>query len=228
MRRRGLYAEFRSPRRRRQRQRQPDRERIELHQRHAAGELPERLLGLSCRQLGHYHVKHQRGHRGQRHQLGDFRRGKTLTLQGTATNSTIGGIISDGTNAGQTTAITKTGTGTWTFGGSSTYTGATTVTGGTLATTNAVQGFGLNLSGVSVGGSGTLSLLNNGSVSFTNGTLAYNIANSASGATIGNVDRVSGTGSNIITVGSLTTTSPAATCSSISPAPTGSASARVP
>ena len=73
-----------------------------------------------------------------------------------------------------------------------------------------MQSFGTNLSGISIQGAGTLSLRNDSSVSFTNGTSAYNIANSASGATI-NVDRVTGIGTNTITVGNLTTTSTAVT-----------------
>lgn len=131
-----------------------------------------------------------------------------FTLGGTnAGTNVFAGRIPNG--SGGTTAVTKTGIGTWALSGSNTYTGATTVSAGTLAGTNAVQSFGTSLSGISIQGSGTLSLRNDSSVSFTNGTSAYNIANSASGATI-NVDRVTGTGSNTITVGNLTTTSTAA------------------
>jgi len=79
-----------------------------------------------------------------------------------------------------------------------------------LVGTNATQSFGTNLSGIRIGATGTLSLRNNGSVSFTNGATAYDIANSAAGATI-NVDRVSGTGTNTITVGHLTTSTTART-----------------
>ena len=53
----------------------------------------------------------------------------TLILDGVSTGS-IGGVIADGTTA--LTAVTKQGTGTWTFAGANTYTGATTVNNGTL------------------------------------------------------------------------------------------------
>ena len=127
---------------------------------------------------------------------------RQITVTGAGT-FTVGGVIS-----GSALGITKLGVGTMVLSGANAYSGATTVTTGTLATTSATQGFGTNLSGISIGGSGTLSLRNDSSVSFTNGTSAYNIANSASGSTI-NIDRVTGTGSNTITVGNLTTTSTA-------------------
>ncbi len=135
----------------------------------------------------------------------------TLALQGGATGSLISGNILnslDGTP--KVLTVSKSGGGTWTLSGTNAYSGATTVTGGTLATTSAVQGFGTNLSGISIGGSGTLKLVNDSSVSFTNGTSAYHINNSASAATI-NVDRVTGTGTNKLTVGNLTTSSTAVT-----------------
>ena len=135
-----------------------------------------------------------------------------LRFTGTSSDNYVTGVISNASDylTGQELSVQKQSTSTWTLQGSSTYTGTTAITGGTLASTNAVQGFGMNLDGISIGGSGTLGLLNNSSVSFTNGTSPYNISNSASGSTI-NVDRVSGTGSNTITVGNLTTSSTAAT-----------------
>ena len=133
----------------------------------------------------------------------------TLKLDGTSQGNSIEGAILKGTR--DTQNLSKDNTSIWLLNGTgSDYNGTTTVTNGTLATTAAVQGFGINLSGISIAAAGTLSLRNNSSVSFTNGTSAYNIANSASGATI-NVDRVTGTGTNILTVGNLTTTSTAGT-----------------
>jgi fibronectin-binding autotransporter adhesin len=136
----------------------------------------------------------------------------TLNLDGTASGNIISGnILNSADGTPKVLGISKTSTSSWTLSGTgNTYSGTTTITGGTLASSVAAQGFGTNLSGISIGGSGTLSLLNDSTTSFTNGTSAYNIANSASGATI-NVDRVSGTGTNIITVGNLTTTSTAVT-----------------
>ena len=57
---------------------------------------------------------------------------KTLTLQGsTAGTGEFGGAIVDN-SVGNTTAVTKAGTGTWTLSGANTYTGGTTVNAGTL------------------------------------------------------------------------------------------------
>ena len=138
-----------------------------------------------------------------------------LRLDGTSSGNIISGAISNapdgpGFGSGQALSLQKQNTSIWTLNGTSTYSGTTTISAGTLIGTNAVQSFGTNLSGISIAGAGTLSLRNDSSVSFTNGTSAYNIANSASGATI-NVDRVTGTGTNTITVGNLTTTSTAGT-----------------
>ncbi len=137
----------------------------------------------------------------------------SLNNTGTVTNSGSGSggtLISAVIGTNVTGVIQNSASSALTLSGANLYTGLTTVTTGTLIGTNADRSFGTNLSGISIGGSGILSLRNNSAVSFTNGTSAYNIANSASGATI-EVDRVSGTGSNTITVGNLTTTSNAVT-----------------
>jgi len=84
----------------------------------------------------------------------------TVALQGTATGSTINGIISDGTNgsitAGGYTPVTKSGTGTWTLAGANTYTGNTTISAGTLRLTGSLGGTLVN-----VNGSGTLTASGN-------------------------------------------------------------------
>lgn len=138
-----------------------------------------------------------------------------LRLDGTTSDNVVSGTISNaadgpGFGSGQALSLQKQNTSTWTLNGSSTYSGTTTVSAGILVGTNPAQAFGTNLNGISIAGTGTLSLRNDSTVTFTNGTSAYNISNSASGATI-NVDRITGTGSNTISVGNLTTSSTAGT-----------------
>jgi len=78
---------------------------------------------------------------------------KTLTLTGTNTGlNTIGGVIPDnsGTN---TTAVTKSGPGTWVLSAAITYSGGTTVNQGTLQVTNTL-GTGTGTGLVTVNGAG--------------------------------------------------------------------------
>ncbi len=87
---------------------------------------------------------------------------ETLTLQGSATNSAIGGAISDGGGTGDTTTITKAGSGTWTLSGANTYTGTTTIEQGTLvaaaaAPSGANGAFGNATTSVALGDSTTIS-----------------------------------------------------------------------
>jgi autotransporter-associated beta strand protein len=98
-----------------------------------------------------------------------------LTLGGTATGSSITGII--GTTTG---GVTKTGTGTWTLNGANTYTGGTTISVGTLAlghATNTLADTGaVNVNGgtLSIGGnSDTVGAvtLSSGSITGSGGTL---------------------------------------------------------
>jgi|694.fasta_scaffold27196_7 fibronectin-binding autotransporter adhesin len=112
----------------------------------------------------------------------------TLTLTGAA-SGTIGGTISQSGNfTGINSAITKTGSGTWTLNGNNTgYSGITTVSNGTLVLGNAnalgtsavtVNGGTLDLAGrtvtlTSLGGSGGTIALGNG------GALTANIINAA-------------------------------------------------
>ncbi|MGL4421397.1 MAG: beta strand repeat-containing protein [Gemmataceae bacterium] len=137
-----------------------------------------------------------------------------VTLTGNRTITTNFGLgLVLGGNIGEDAAgrsLTKAGPGVLILAGTNTYSGTTIAGAGTLVGINAVQSFGTNLSGIIVQAAGTLSMRNDSTVAFTNGTSAYNITNSASGATI-NVDRISGTGSNTITVGNLTTSSAATT-----------------
>jgi len=150
--------------------------------------------------------------------LGTLRFTSTPTASGSTTND----ITLQGSNNGQFDGglpfvfrnFTKTGTGTWTLGGVVGSTGSFSISNGTLIATDpralgAAIG-NLATSGPTIAGAGTLSLRNDSSVTFGVANTGYNINNSASGATI-NVDRVTGTGSNTLTVGNLTTTSTAAT-----------------
>lgn len=86
---------------------------------------------------------------------------KTLALTGSVVSAAyINGLIvnNSGTN---TTAVAKTGTGTWVLGGANTYSGGTTVSAGTLLVNNATgSGTGtgaVTVSGGTLGGGGIIS-----------------------------------------------------------------------
>ena len=62
---------------------------------------------------------------------------KTLTLTGTNTGANaIAGVITNNSTV-NTTAVTKSGPGTWNLTGANTYTGATQIIDGTLLVNNA-------------------------------------------------------------------------------------------
>ena len=143
---------------------------------------------------------------------------KVLTLGGTSASANqISGAISDGSSG--TTAVTKTGTGTWVLTGANTYTGGTTVTAGTLtlgadntlaAATGALVINGGNLA---AGGNNTLG----GNLTLTSGklTVGANLITLGSGSnlvlsggtinvTLGSVfGQIAGTGTLTATGGSL-------------------------
>ena len=131
-----------------------------------------------------------------------FTNAKTVTIDTNGvTTTTFSNAIGGSTSA----PFTKLGSGTLILGGTNTYSGLTTITAGTLQSSVASQGFGTNAS-ISMGNGSQLSLRNNGSVSFTNGTAAYNItapggASNTSTIDVGNAG--SGTG-NILTLGTWT------------------------
>ena len=110
----------------------------------------------------------------------------TWSVGGANTNAQFDGTIRDGGTTGSgigNTAITKTGTQTWTLTGSNTYTGLTTVTGGTLQ----------------IGNNGTSGSLGTGSVT-NNATLAFNRSDAI---TVSNA--ITGSGS-LVQLGGGTTT----------------------
>jgi len=99
--------------------------------------------------------------------------GRTMTwnVGGANTNATFAGTI---TNGGGPTAITKSGTGTWTLSGSNSYTGATTISSGALQLGNA-NALVNTLVAVSI----------NNSLTFSPGIGAFNVGSlSGSGAVV--------------------------------------------
>jgi fibronectin-binding autotransporter adhesin len=103
---------------------------------------------------------------------------KTLTLQGSSAGTgEISAAIVDSSSA---TAVTKTGTNTWSLSGTNTYTGATTVSAGSLLVTGSLAAG----SAVAVNGTGTL-----GGTGTVNGTITMaaggTIAPGLSGVSIG-------------------------------------------
>ena len=125
---------------------------------------------------------------------------KTLTLQGsTAGTGEISGAIVDN-GGGNTTAVTKSGTGTWTLSGINTYTGITTVSGGTLIAAN-TSALGEVSSGASLklNTGTTLDLATDTSIGAYNTTLG-------SGATVTIQSDLATAGTGIThTLGTLTT-----------------------
>jgi rhamnogalacturonan endolyase len=120
------------------------------------------------------------------------------------TDATFAGFITDGTSP-SLTAITKTGTGTWTLSGACTYTGATLISSGTLKLAGSLAG----TSGVTAGSGGTLNLTG-GSITSTTVTIQSGGFLTGSGTITGNLTNagtiVCGTGSNLIVNGNLTNT----------------------
>ena len=98
---------------------------------------------------------------------------KTLTLTGTSTGNTITGAIP----GSGTTALTKTGAGSWILSGANTYTGATTVSDGTLtlgsATTLQSATGTVTVDGGTLATSVSATTLG-GNLTFSTGTIALN------------------------------------------------------
>ena len=130
---------------------------------------------------------------------------KTLVLE--AVNTTPSNVFDgDIGNGSGTVEVIKAGSGTWTLSGNNSYTGATTISAGTLVGIGA-NAFG-STSGISLTGSNTLSLRGDTSTAFA----SSNVTTTATGPTI-NADQatIAGTGAKTMTIGTIGTTSVAAT-----------------
>lgn len=125
--------------------------------------------------------------------IGELRSSSSTTvLSGTQTGTTasiysIGGKNTDATfagiiaNGGDSTSITKVGSGTWTLSGTSTYTGTTTVSAGALLIDGALGNSAVSVASTAMlGGDGTIggtvtasagAILSPGTIPFTGATL---------------------------------------------------------
>jgi autotransporter-associated beta strand protein len=79
----------------------------------------------------------------------------TYIVGGKNLDTTYAGTIQNA-SALRTTAIVKTGTGTWTLTGNATHTGVTTVSNGTLRVNGTLAGSAINVWGGTLGGNGVL------------------------------------------------------------------------
>lgn len=77
---------------------------------------------------------------------------RTLTITGNG-NGLISGAIGNGTG---TTALSKSGAGTWTLGNTSSYTGGTAVSAGTLLVNGALGNTAVSVTGGTLGGTGSI------------------------------------------------------------------------
>ncbi|CAN5412605.1 autotransporter-associated beta strand repeat-containing protein [soil metagenome] len=117
---------------------------------------------------------------------------KTLTLQGsTAGSGEIGGAIVDGSGV---TAVTKTGSNTWTLSGNNTFTGATTITAGTLNVTGSLA----NSPTVTIA---TAAILSGSGDSFSTGIINGAVSNDTGG---GAISLTAGDNAKSLTINGLT------------------------
>ena len=137
-----------------------------------------------------------------------------LTVAGLVTNSTVspkflfsgagaatvtGNILQNGSAA---LVLEKSNAaGSLVLQGTSNMTGAVLVTSGTIQTAVATNAFG-STSGISIGGNGILALRTDTATAFGNGSNAYNLSTSGSGATV-NLDRVTAGAGVSVTLGTL-------------------------
>jgi len=118
----------------------------------------------------------------------------TMVLQGsTAGTGEFSGAISDTSYANRRTAVTKSGTGTWTLSGANGYTGATTVNGGKLV----IGGGSLDNTAITVNNAGSAFAVTPGSGTINLGTITAGTAgatlNLTNGTSFSMLDGATGT-----------------------------------
>jgi fibronectin-binding autotransporter adhesin len=124
--------------------------------------------------------------------------GTTRTVTVSASNLTVGGVISNGTNGTTPTInLTKAGNGTLTLNSANTYTGATTINAGILSTNNLANGGVASGIGQSSATTSSNLTLNGGTLQYTGGATSTDrrFQIGANGATLD----ASGTGALVFT-----------------------------
>src|SRR5262249_45756 len=120
---------------------------------------------------------------------------KTFTLAGSASGEIQGAIVN---SAGFTTAVTKSGTGTWTLSGTSSYTGITTISAGVLAVGSLADGGQARSIGQSTNVAGNLVLVIGATLRYVGNGSTTNRLFTVNGTSTGGIATIDASGSGAV------------------------------